>query len=80
MTITELKTEIDAIHRHLDQDFDHARSTRLHDLEAAMFAARAGNAEEAVMQLDFLADFMLEAENGPHPAEEMLRTVIEVLQ
>jgi hypothetical protein len=80
VNITELKTEIDTIHQHLAQDFDHARANRLHDLEAAMFAARASDAEEAVAQLDFLANYLLEAENGPHPAEEMLRSAIGALQ
>ena len=80
MTITETKAAIDAIKDRLSRDFDMSLAQRLHDLEDRMFAEKPLNCRDAIHQIEFLADYLLEAESGPHPAEEMLRRVIDRLQ
>lgn len=80
MTITELKTDIENVRHLLSLDFDHAQANRLHDLETVMFASRPSCGEEAVIQMEFLGDVLLEQAGGLLPAEDMLRSAIEVLR
>lgn len=78
-TVTELKAAIDAVRTPLWEDFSSAHASRLHDLEDLMLAAKPRSMGEAIDQLEFLADYLLETD-GDHPGEEMLRNVIDFMR